>query len=231
MIQMRTAGQSATDEAEIQAAFAQIVCRALWEEHEERRGPRPGRWRRSPSCTGTWTRRWSRWGPWGGRAEAAGGASGRQGWKPDAAHAAAGGGSAPRGRRDAVLDRLERAAVLHAEEHQGGRYFELGHDWLAKKVLELKRERKQEEEKALELEAEALRWRREKVARRKLILRTAVVTATALLLLGLFIWWGQQETRECLQPVPHGGGLGADGAGATRRGDEAARRGQAPPEG
>ena len=32
MLQVRTAGQSATDEAEVQAAFAQIVCRTLWEE-------------------------------------------------------------------------------------------------------------------------------------------------------------------------------------------------------
>jgi len=40
-----------------------------------------------------------------------------------------------------VLKALEGAAILHAEEHQGSRYFELGHDWLAEKVFERKKER------------------------------------------------------------------------------------------
>ena len=46
---------------------------------------------------------------------------------------------------DEVLRRLEQEAVLRAEEHQGSRYFELGHDWLAKRVYEQKQGRALEE--------------------------------------------------------------------------------------
>jgi WD40 repeat protein len=189
MIQMRTAGQSATDEAEIQAAFAQIVCRALWEQRKEGENL-AGPVEAEPILHRYLDSTLKSLGP----LRAAG-------LKLLEEHLVTRDGSRtlltqgqaedvlPAGAAAEVLDKLERAAVLHAEEHQGGRYFELGHDWLANKVIELKRERLQEEEKVRKREAEARMWRQERVARRKLILRTAVVTAAALLLVGLFIWW------------------------------------------
>ncbi|WP_437682087.1 nSTAND1 domain-containing NTPase [Sorangium sp. So ce131] len=46
-----------------------------------------------------------------------------------------------------ILEALERAAILRAQAqgHQSGRYYELGHDWLAKKLHERKQERQREE--------------------------------------------------------------------------------------
>lgn len=44
-----------------------------------------------------------------------------------------------------VLKELDSAAILRAEEHQGTVLYELGHDWLAKKVHELKQAREREE--------------------------------------------------------------------------------------
>ena len=54
---------------------------------------------------------------------------------------------------DAILDALEKSAVLRATEHQGSRYFELGHDWLAKKVSE-GRKRREETRQQEELDRE-----------------------------------------------------------------------------
>ncbi|HRI63028.1 MAG TPA: SUMF1/EgtB/PvdO family nonheme iron enzyme [Polyangium sp.] len=44
-----------------------------------------------------------------------------------------------------ILEALERAAILHAEAHQGSRYFELGHDWLAKRVFDRKEQSARDE--------------------------------------------------------------------------------------
>src|SRR6185436_9046142 len=52
-----------------------------------------------------------------------------------------------------ILKALESAAILHAEQRQGSRYFEIGHDWLSKKVFEQREERERaEEEKRREAE-------------------------------------------------------------------------------
>ncbi|WP_224371639.1 nSTAND1 domain-containing NTPase [Hyalangium versicolor] len=193
MLQVRTAGQSATDEATVQAAFAQIVCRALWEEQkaEERlSGPVEA----EPILHRYLDATLESLGP----LRAAGLMLLEE-------HLVARDGSRtlltqrqaedvlPTGASDAVLDRLERAAVLHAEEHQGGRYFELGHDWLAKKVIELKRERHEEEERARKHAEEAVRHLREAAARRKLAIFAVAAGSAALLLLGLFLWAQAKE--------------------------------------
>jgi WD40 repeat protein len=189
LMQVRTAGQSATDQAEVQAAFAQIVCRTLWEEQ------RTGKSTAGPVEAEPILHRYldATLDSLGSLRPAA--------LKLLEEHLVARDGSRtlltqreaeevlPVGGAAAqVLDTLERAAVLHAEQHQGGRYFELGHDWLAKKVLELKRERLQEEEKARKRQQEALRRQQESAARRKLLFLTAAACAVALLLLGLFLW-------------------------------------------
>ena len=60
MFQVRSEGQTETGEVEVQAAFAQIVCRALWEEGGLAKDPAQ-RVPAESSCTGTWRRRWMRW--------------------------------------------------------------------------------------------------------------------------------------------------------------------------
>jgi WD40 repeat protein len=169
MRQMRVDGQEAKDEAEVQAAFAQIVCRDLWEE----RGmggvieltdaePRVHRYLEM-SLHGLGPHK----------------AAARQLLED---HLVAGDGSRrlmteqearsvlPPSVADEVLTRLEAAAVLHAEEHQGSRYFELGHDWLARKVFELKKERL------------------ERLARRRVATFAVGAVLAVVVLAGLFFW-------------------------------------------
>jgi len=198
MLQMRTAGQSATDEAEVQAAFAQIVCRALWEERRTSEGV-AGLVEAEPILHRYLDATLDSLGP----------------LRPAAVklleeHLVARDGSRtlltqqqaddalPPGAAAQVLYSLERAAVLHAEQHEGGRYFELGHDWLAKKVLELKRERLKQEEKARERQEEARRRQHERAARRKLAIITVASAGVALLMVGLFLWglWARHHAEE-----------------------------------
>ena len=81
-----------------------------------------------------------------------------------------------------VLLHLEQAAVLRAEEHQGSRYFELGHDWLARKVFEFRQRRMRREGWLRKLQARA---RQEAPAAAD---RRGSLLALALLRVGLFIW-------------------------------------------
>ncbi|MFY0563721.1 eIF2A-related protein [Archangium lansingense] len=188
MLQMRTAGQAPTEEAEVQAAFAQIVCRALWEERVAG-GGLAGPVEAEPILHRYLEVTLEALGPL--RADAL---------ELLEDHLVARDGSRTllteqeartalrEGASEQVLLSLERAAVLHAEEHQGSRYFELGHDWLAKKVLELKHERMEHEEEARKHQQQERRQRRERSARRKLASIAAVATGVALLMCGLLLW-------------------------------------------
>ncbi|AKJ06638.1 WD40 repeat protein [Archangium gephyra] len=183
MLQVRTAGQSESDEAEVQAAFAQIVCRALWEERVTGRGP-GGTVEAEPILHRYLDATLDALGPLRGAAltlleEHLVAADGSRTLLMEHQAQAA----LPPGAAVKVLASLEGAAVLHAEQHQGSRYFELGHDWLARKVLELKQER-------LRLEAAYREAQRLRVTRRKLFAiaaLTGVVVATLLLLLLLAV--------------------------------------------
>lgn len=62
---------------------------------------------------------------------------------------------------DEILSKLEKSAILHSAEHQGSRYFELGHDWLAKTVFERKKARVTEEAEAKRVKEEAARFAKE----------------------------------------------------------------------
>src|SRR5262249_26885411 len=107
-----------------------------------------------------------------------------------------------------ILKALENAAILHAEEHQGSRYFELGHDWLAKKVLDdrLAREREQEQRRlAEEQRKEVERQQAEAEARlakeRKQRQRFRTIAAASLVLAGVMttvgVWaFGQKQAAE-----------------------------------
>jgi WD40 repeat protein len=144
MLQVRIAGQAETDEAELQAAFAQIVCRAIWEERASG-GAKTLAMDAEPILHRYLEDTLNSLGP-----------------LRDAArtlledHLVASDGSrtllteqealeALHGKNaQQVLRRLEEAAILLSEEHQGRRYFELGHDWLASQVHERQQQRDRE---------------------------------------------------------------------------------------
>ncbi|HYO65194.1 MAG TPA: hypothetical protein VEU33_03850, partial [Archangium sp.] len=170
LLQVRTPGQDKSPEAEVQATYAQIVCRTLWE--QEVRGEDPVVLiEAAPILNRYLESTLDELGPLRADAERLledrliDETGGRTLLMENQARTALRAGSA-----EQVLLHLERARVLRAEEHQGSRYFELGHDWLARKVLELKRERlRREWEQARQQRQEAERRKREEAeARRKL---------------------------------------------------------------
>ncbi|HRI70086.1 MAG TPA: hypothetical protein PK156_37910 [Polyangium sp.] len=67
-----------------------------------------------------------------------------------------------------VLKQLEGAAILRAEEHHGSRYFEIGHDWLARRVFEQRVERERLAEQKLIEEAQARQLSQARAQQRKL---------------------------------------------------------------
>ena len=154
MLQVRTPGQDATESAEVQAAFAQIVCRALWEERTRSGSSGPVQAERmlhqylDATLEGL--------GPLKEHAQRLLGQHliDAEGSRVLLMEETAGKALEGLSGEDAtkVLRHLQEAAVLRATEHQGSRYFELGHDWLARKVLELRkeRERKEQEQRARE---------------------------------------------------------------------------------
>ncbi|NUP04472.1 MAG: hypothetical protein HOW73_00235 [Polyangiaceae bacterium] len=95
------------------------------------------------------------------------------------------------------LKKLEDAAILRAAEHEGGRYFELGHDWLAKRLFDVRRER---EEVEVQRKAETAR-RAEHVRAQKAIedrfVRSIAVGATlaVLVLLGV-VYWALEQRKQ-----------------------------------
>ena len=141
MLQVREPGQEPTQNAEVQAAFAQIVCRELWDKRLRKQNigvaqaesmlhdylertlqgrlkePKPARQLLEDhfiSSDGSRTL-----------------------LMEQQAREALAGLTPEQARR--ILDSLSAAAVLHWEEHGGSRYYELGHDWLARKVVDWKR--------------------------------------------------------------------------------------------
>ncbi|AUX46795.1 uncharacterized protein SOCE26_083040 [Sorangium cellulosum] len=159
MLQVRMPGQAESDEAEAQAAYAQIVCRALFQQRAQ-----------------------------GGDAAAQEaveaepilrryleatlddlGALSAAARRLLEDHLVTADGSRtlrtekellrllPAEELGPILKALEGAAILHAEEHQGSRYFEIGHDWLARRVSEARQQRELEEEQRRREEAQRRR--------------------------------------------------------------------------
>lgn len=147
MLQVRLPGQAPTDEAEAQSAYAQIVCRALFQQRAQGEGSESDAVEAEPIL-----RRYLE-----DILEAQGELRGAaQRLLED--HLVGPDGTRtlrtekellrifPQNDLLPVLKALEGAAILHAEEHQGSRYFEIGHDWLARKVFEQRQEREQQAE-------------------------------------------------------------------------------------
>jgi WD40 repeat protein len=196
MLEVRVPGLAASEAAEVQTAFGQIVCRALWEQ----RGGGAGSEVRGVDAEGILHRYLD------ATVEGLGGL--QEGARrlleehlvDDEGHRRLLTEKEARlvlpGEEAAeVLGRLERAAVLRAEEHQGSRYFELGHDWLAKKVFERRVAREAEEAERRRREEEAERSARERRAKRRLgaIAALSVVVAAIVGVLGVVAWWKRDE--------------------------------------
>ena len=146
MLQVRVPGQAAAPEAEAQAAYAQIVCRALFEQRA-RSGGLSGDIEAEAVLRDYLETTIGSLGPLGSAAQ-----------RLLEDHLVTADGSRtlrtekellrviPEKELSPILKALEGAAILHAEEHQGSRYFEIGHDWLARRVFEQRQQRERDEE-------------------------------------------------------------------------------------
>jgi WD40 repeat protein len=209
MLQVRVPGQAESEEAEAQAAYAQIVCRALFQERasESEASKREADTEAEPILRRYLEATLHSLGPLREPAErlledhliTADGSRTVRTEKELAKVAAA-------EKLQAILRALEGAAILHAEEHQGSRYFELGHDWLAKKVFEARsaRELEEEQRRALEEQQRALEQQRAETearlakarAERRSLQRVAVVSlavAAAMVVIGAWAWTKKTE--------------------------------------
>ncbi|WP_437626128.1 nSTAND1 domain-containing NTPase [Sorangium sp. So ce1151] len=166
MLQVRMPGQAESNEAEAQAAYAQIVCRALFQQRaqggdvaEQEAVEAEPILRRYLEAT----------------LDDLGALSAAARRLLEDHLVTADGSRTLRTEKELlrlvppkvlgpILRALEGAAILHAEEHQGSRYFEIGHDWLARRVSEARQQREIEEaqrRREEEQERELARERRE----------------------------------------------------------------------
>ncbi|MFP2929324.1 hypothetical protein ACLESO_29810 [Pyxidicoccus sp. 3LG] len=189
MLQMRTPGQSQDRDAEVQAVFAQLVCRVLW----NTRAISGGRKVHEPTAKDILqgyletTLKELRSSEQAARElleEHLVSPSGSRTLLTEAeAH-----DRLPPCEADTVLNHLQAAAVLRSEYHEGGRYFELGHDWLASKVLELKRERETREAEARRNQQERTRRLRQRFA---MVLGGGILLVVSILL--YMTWMAQRD--------------------------------------
>ncbi|WP_437618237.1 nSTAND1 domain-containing NTPase [Sorangium sp. So ce1151] len=201
MLQVRVPGQAASDQAEAVAAYAQIVCRALFQQRAQGDGA-TGEVEAEPILRGYLQTTLEELGP---RREAAQQLLEEHLVTPD-------GGRTlrvekellrilPAAELSPILEALERAAILHAGEHQGSRYFELGHDWLARMVTEQREQRLRDAEQARREQEQQERFRRERAeaearlanerARRRVVVAIASAAVTGVA--GALGYWAWQE--------------------------------------
>lgn len=182
MLQVRVPGQAATDNAEAQAAYAQIICRALF--HERARGNPVDMTEAEPILRGYIESALVELGPLREKAQQL----------LEDELVGADGGRTLRTEKElrqviaqsdlvVILKQLEGAAILRAAEHQGSRYFEIGHDWLALWVYErrVERERIAEQERIAAEQAEQLALSR---AQQRQLRRIAVALFAITVLIG-----------------------------------------------
>ncbi|WP_437675033.1 nSTAND1 domain-containing NTPase [Sorangium sp. So ce131] len=205
MLQVRVPGQAATEEAEAQSAYAQVVCRALFQRRAQGGGA-AGEVEAEPILRGYLEATLDALGPLRGSAQ-----------RLLEDHLVTADGSRtlrterellrviPEEELSPILEALEGAAILHAEEHQGSRYFEIGHDWLARRVSEQRQQREREEEQRRreeeqrrellrQREASEARLAKERAQRRRLVLIAAASVALAAGAAGVGLWAMQKES-------------------------------------
>jgi len=148
LLQVRVAGQPPTGEAEAQAAYGQIVCRALFQERAVSDGTQAELNTREaePILQRYLESTLAELGPGRGLAqrlleEQLITAEGQRTLRTERELLR----MAPAAELLPILQALESAAILHAEQHHGSRYFEIGHDWLAKWVGDQRQAREEGE--------------------------------------------------------------------------------------
>jgi len=178
MMQVRVPGQEATEDAEAQSAYAQIICRALFQERAQ--GKIVDATEAEPILRGYLASTLSELDDLRDDAQRLledhlVGADGSRTLRTENELARVVPGAA----LSRILSQLEGAAILRAEEHHGSRYFEIGHDWLAAWVFEQRKERERiAEQKRLEEEQERrLAESREQQRRLRKIAVAAIVVA------------------------------------------------------
>lgn len=198
MLQVRVPGQAASDDAEAQAAYAQIVCRALFQERAQGQTSNDDTIEAEPILRRYFDSTLSSLGPLRTPAQ-----------RLLEDHLVSTDGSRtlrtekellrilPQNELSPILKALEGAAILHAEEHQGSRYFEIGHDWLARKVFDERREREarrlaEERQRQFDEQQKVAAAERAQAAkeRRRLLLLAAGAVGFAVITsaLGIFAW-------------------------------------------
>ncbi len=188
MMQVRVPGQMATDAAEAQSAYAQIICRALFQERAA------GKMVDATEAEAILQRYFASTlddlGALRSKAQllleehlVSEDGSRTLRTEKELARIATGSDIAQ------ILKQLEEAAILRAEEHHGNRYFEIGHDWLARQVFEQRHAR--EQALALEREREEARKRLDHARRQRRfyagIAGVSIALATGGVSLGLYV--------------------------------------------
>ncbi|HRI64993.1 MAG TPA: hypothetical protein PK156_12180 [Polyangium sp.] len=189
MLQVRVPGQTATDEAEAQAAYAQIICRTLF--HERAQGKSLDVKEAEPILRGYIESALAELGPLRAQAQQLledqlVGADGSRTLRTEKELERV----ATQSDLDTILKRLQTAAVLRAAQHQDTRYFEIGHDWLARWVYErrVERERIAEQKRIAAIQEEQLAQSRAQHIRLRriaagLVATTAIIAAAAVMAL------------------------------------------------
>jgi WD40 repeat protein len=201
MLQVRMPGQAASDEAEAQSAYAQIICRALFQERAA--GKTIDVTEAEPILLGYLESTVADLGPLRAKAELLleDHLVGADGSRTLRTEKELGRVIAPL-ELSVILRQLESAAILRAEEHHGSRYFEIGHDWLARRVFEQRDAR--EKAKALEHEREEARVRLEAARKQRRVAATiagvSIAIATGAAALGLWAL-AQQKRAEMASEV------------------------------
>ncbi|WP_437499289.1 NACHT and WD repeat domain-containing protein [Sorangium sp. So ce1099] len=220
MMEVRMPGEGASDAAEVQAVYAQIVCRALFQERAQ--GGAEGVFKAESILRRYFDATMKDLGPLATEAQrlledqlVTGDGSRTLRTEKELL------GYVPEEKLKTILRALEDAAILHAQAHSGSRYFEIGHDWLASRVHEQRKQRERDaeqrrreealeaerrrREEALEaerqrreeaLEAERRRERDEAEARlAKLRILALAALAVAAITAGLGLWALEQEAK------------------------------------
>ncbi len=205
VLQMRASDQREDEDAEVQAAFVQIVCRALWlARAEPARAPEllagqdpEGEIQAAPILQAYLDAMLRSLGPLQRAAvelleQKLITAEGSRRLLTEAE--ARSSSELDPAALTKVLDTLERASILRAEEHHGSRYFELGHDWLAMKVHEQRRAR----ERLAAERAAAVELTRARAQARSARRVTLIVAALAVLsvLAGSCALYGKRRADE-----------------------------------
>ncbi|WP_437902591.1 hypothetical protein WME95_28855 [Sorangium sp. So ce327] len=161
MREVRVPDESASDAAEVQAVYAQIVCRALFQERAQ--GGAEGVFEAESILRRYFDATLEDLGPLAPEArrlleDQLVTADGSRTLRTEKELL----GYVPEEKLKMILRALEDAAILHAQAHSGSRYFEIGHDWLASRVHEQRKQRERDEEQRRREEAQEAERRRER---------------------------------------------------------------------